>query len=299
MIITTSMQLINSKFKNMKKTGIILVLIIIGFSSCVTTKKYDALNSQYLSTQQLLTDCKANLMKCRTEDDAAISKIAFLKDQIQAHKDNIAQLQSAYDKCINLSQQGNNNIGKLLDEINSANKYIRQLTAINHKNDSLTLALSNKFKRSLNNLDDEDIDVKVLKGVVFVSLSDEMMFNSGSFEIKEEALPVLSKISKIVNDYKDYDILIEGHTDNVPIKTSFIKDNWDLSAMRATAIARFMQTDLGVNPARITAGARSEYVPKVDNDTPEGRSTNRRTEIIILPKLDEFIKMMDSAPTTN
>jgi chemotaxis protein MotB len=282
----------------MKKTILVLLVALIGLSSCVSKKKYQELNSKYEASERSLVDCKANLMKCRTEDDAAISKIAFLQDQIQAHKDNISQLQKALDKCVNMSEQGNTNIGKLLDEINSANKYIRKLTAINHKNDSLTLALSNKFKRSLNNLDDEDINVKVKKGVVFVSLSDEMMFNSGSYTIKEDALPVLSKISKIVNDYKDYDILIEGHTDNVPISNGFIKDNWDLSAMRATSIARFMQTDLSVNPARITAGARSEYVPKASNDTAEGRKTNRRTEIIVLPKLDEFIKMMEEAPTT-
>lgn len=281
----------------MKKTAIIVLITIFSLSSCVTTKKYEALNSKYLVSEQSLVDCKANLMKCRTEDDAAISKIAFLKDQIQAHKDNITQLQRALDRCVNMSEQGNVNISKLLDEINSSNKYIRQLTEINRKNDSLTLALSNKFKRSLNNLDDEDINVKVLKGVVFVSLSDEMMFNSGSYSIKSDALPVLSKISKIVNDYKDYDILIEGHTDNVPISTTFLKDNWDLSAMRATSIARFMQTDLSVDPARITAGARSEYVPKADNDTAQGRNVNRRTEIIVLPKLDEFIKLMESAPT--
>jgi len=282
----------------MKKTILLLMVVSLGLSSCVSTKKFEELNSKYVSAEEALTDCKANLMKCRTEDDAAKGKITFLNEQIEAHKDNISQLQSALDKCVNMNQQGNVNISKLLDEINSSNKYIRQLTEINRKNDSLTLALSNKFKRSLNNLDDEDINVKVKKGVVFVSLSDEMMFNSGSYVIKSDALPILSKISKIVNDYNDYDILIEGHTDNVPIKTSFIKDNWDLSAMRATSIARFMQTDLSVDPARITAGARSEYIPKESNDTAEGRSINRRTEIIVLPKLDEFIKLMEEAPKT-
>lgn len=282
----------------MKKTIAIFLIAFTGLSSCISTKKYEELNAKYTTTDQALTDCKANLMKCRTADDASKDKITFLNEQIQAHKDNISQLQAALDKCVNMNQQGNVNISKLLDEINSSNKYIRQLTEINRKNDSLTLALSNKFKRSLNNLDDEDINVKVKKGVVFVSLSDEMMFNSGSYVIKSEALPVLSKISKIVNDYSNYDILIEGHTDNVPIKTNFLKDNWDLSAMRATSIARFMQTDLGVDPARITAGARSEYVPKESNDTADGRRINRRTEIIVLPKLDEFIKLMEEAPKT-
>ena len=282
----------------MKKIIVLLFVAFFGLSSCVSTKKFEELNTKYLTSEQALTNCRANLMKCRTDDDASKSKITFLNEQIQTHKDNIGQLQAALDKCVNMNQQGNTNIGKLLDEINSSNKYIRQLTEINRKNDSLTLALSNKFKRSLNNLDDEDINVKVKKGVVFVSLSDEMMFDSGSYTIKSDALPVLSKISKIVNDYKDYDILIEGHTDNVPISTSFLKDNWDLSAMRATSIARFMQTDLGVSPARITAGARSEYVPKDTNDTAAGRNTNRRTEIIVLPKLDEFIKLMENAPKT-
>ena len=282
----------------MKKIILLLLVASLGLSSCVSTKKFEELNAKYVSSEQALTDCKANLMKCRTDDDASKGKITFLNEQIQAHKDNIAQLQSALDKCVNMNQQGNVNISKLLDEINSSNKYIRQLTEINRKNDSLTLALSNKFKRSLQDLDDEDINVKVLKGVVFVSLSDKMLFKSGSYVINDNAHQVLGKISKIVNDYKDYDILIEGHTDNVPIVTGCVKDNWDLSAMRATAIARFMQTDLGVNPARITAGARSEYVPKDTNDTAEGRSTNRRTEIIVLPKLDEFIKLMENAPKT-
>lgn len=280
----------------MKKLVTLTLVALLGFSSCVSTKKYDELNNRFLESEQSLTDCKANLMKCRTAGDASLSKIAFLNEQIKTHKDNIAQLQAAYDQCISLSHQGNANIGKLLDEINSANKYIRQLTEINRKNDSLTLALSNKFKRSLDNINDEDVNVKVKKGVVFVSLSDKMMFDSGSYVIKSDALPVLSKISKIVNDYKDYDILIEGHTDNVPIKTEFLKDNWDLSAMRATSIARFMQNDLSVDPARITAGARSEYVPKASNDTAEGREMNRRTEIIVLPKLDEFMKLMEDKP---
>jgi len=283
----------------MKKTILLFFVLAIGLSSCVSKKKYAELNTKYETSEQSLTDCKANLMKCLTKDDASSAKIGFLNDQIQAHKDNIAQLQSALDKCVNMSQQGNTNIGKLLDEINSANKYIRQLTEINRRNDSLTLALSNKFKRSLDNLNDDDVEVKVLKGVVFVSLSDKMLFKSGSYIINGDAHVVLSKVSKIVNDYKDYDILIEGHTDNIPMTTGCVKDNWDLSALRATAIARFMQSDLGVDPSRITAGARSEYVPKASNDTADGRSINRRTEIIVLPKLDEFIKMMEKAPGTN
>lgn len=287
----------------MKKTLLILLVASIGLSSCVSTKKYEELNSKYQETEQSLTDCKANLMKCRTEDDASKNKIEFLTQQLANQEaqcnNNIAQLQAALDKCVNMNQQGNVNISKLLDEINSANIYIRQLTEINRKNDSMNIALSNKIKRSLDDLSDDDVDVKVLKGVVFVSLSDKMLFKSGSYVIQERAGEVLGKLTSILNDYKDYDILIEGHTDNVPITNACIKDNWDLSAMRATTIARYFQHNMGINPARITAGARSEYVPKASNDTDMGRSTNRRTEVIIMPKLDEFIKLMENAPSTN
>jgi len=280
----------------MRKSVILVLMVALGFSSCVSKKQYLALENKNKETEQSLVDCKANLMKCRTEDDASKAKIEFLNEQILTHKQNIAQLQDALDKCVNMSQQGNNNISKLLDEISTANVYIRKLTDISRKNDSMNLALSNKIKRSLDNLADDDVDVKVLKGVVFVSLSDKMMFKSGSYVISDKAGEVLNKLSSIINDYKDYDVLIEGHTDNVPITSSCIKDNWDLSAMRANTIARYFQTSMGVNPARITAGARSEYVPKTTNDTAEGRSENRRTEVIILPKLDEFIKLMESAP---
>lgn len=277
----------------------IILIVIVTLTSCVSNKKYEELNAKYTASEQSLLDCKANLMKCRTEDDASKSKIEFLNEQIQHHKDNIAQLQDALNKCVQNTQQGNINIGKLLDEINTSNIYIRQLTEANRKKDSMTLALSNKIKRSLDNLEDDDVNVKVLKGVVFVSLSDKMLFKSGSYVINDRAGEVLNKLSTILNDYKDYDILIEGHTDNVPITNACIKDNWDLSAMRANTIARYFQNNMGINPARITAGARSEYVPKATNDTEEGRSINRRTEVIILPKLDEFIKLMENAPKTN
>jgi chemotaxis protein MotB len=283
----------------MQKTFFLLLLAVIGLSSCVSTKKYEELNAQFQEKEQQLVDCKANLMKCESTKDAHLSKIDFLNEQIDAHKQNISQLQEALDKCVNMNQQGNVNIGKLLDEINVANAYIRQLTEINRKKDSMNLALSNKIKRSLDNLDDEDVNVKVLKGVVFVSLSDKMLFKSGSYVISDRAGEVLNKLTTILNDYKDYDILIEGHTDNVPITNACIKDNWDLSAMRSTTIARYFQNNMGINPARITAGARSEYVPKATNDTDEGRSINRRTEVIIMPKLDEFIKLMENAPQTN
>ncbi len=283
----------------MRKLFLIIMLVAVGLSSCVSKKQYLELENKFKDSEQSLTDCKANLMKCLTEDDASKAKIEFLNEQILTHKQNIAQLQDALDKCVSMSQQGNTNISKLLDEISTANVYIRKLTDISRKNDSMNLALSNKIKRSLDNLEDEDVDVKVLKGVVFVSLSDKMLFKSGSYVISDKAGEVLNKLSVILNDYKDYDILIEGHTDNVPITNACVKDNWDLSAMRANTIARYFQTNMGINPARITAGARSEYVPKATNDTEAGRSINRRTEVIILPKLDEFIKLMESAPNTN
>jgi len=192
-----------------------------------------------------------------------------------------------------MNQQGNVNISKLLDEINKSNKYIRMLVLENKKKDSLNKVLSSRITRSLKDVDTKDLDVKVKKGVVFISLSDKMMFKSGRTTISQQADSVLLKLAKIINDYKDYEVLIEGHTDNVPIHTNCIKDNWDLSALRATAIARKLQNDFGVDPARLTAGGHGEWVPKASNDTPEGRNLNRRTEVILLPKLDQFNKLME------
>jgi chemotaxis protein MotB len=255
-------------------------------TSCVSKKKYEMLKQGKAETEQYLREYKDKFYKCTTEKESLESRIAALKD-------NNKTLQDALDRCVNLNQQGNVNISKLLDEINKSNKYIRMLIVENKKKDSLNKVLSSRITRSLKDVDTKDLDVKVKKGVVFISLSDKMMFKSGKTEINKAADSVLFKLAKIINDYKDYEVLIEGHTDNVPIHTKCIKDNWDLSALRATAIARKLQKDFGVDPARLTAGGHGEWVPKASNDTPEGRSMNRRTEVILMPRLDQFNKLME------
>jgi chemotaxis protein MotB len=212
-------------------------------------------------------------------------------------KDQNSALKSSLDACLANTGKGSANIDKLIGEINSSNSYIKELIAGKTKNDSLNLALSNKLKRSLENVQDQDVDVKVLKGVVMISLSDKMLYKTGDYNIQSTAKEVLGKVAKVINDYDTYSVLIEGNTDNVPLSSANLpKDNWDLSALRATAMAKLLQSDFGVNPSRITAGGRSEYNPKTTNASISGRAENRRTEIIIMPKLDEFMKLMDIAP---
>ncbi|MCB0622991.1 MAG: flagellar motor protein MotB, partial [Saprospiraceae bacterium] len=191
-----------------------------------------------------------------------------------------------------VSKAGAESIQKSLETINERNQYIKNLTSDIQRKDSLNLALVTNLKRSLANVNDEDIQIEVKKGVVYVSLSDKMLFKSGSDQINSRAEEVLGKVAKVINDHKGIEILVEGHTDSVPIKNDRIRDNWDLSVLRATAVVRNLQTKHGVDPARMTAGGRSEYLPKATNDSKDGRSLNRRTEIIIIPKLDQFFELM-------
>ena len=270
----------------MKKIVIVGILISLIMSSCVSKKKYEMLKKGKAQTEKYLREYKEKFYKCTNEKEN-------LKLRIQSLEDNNKTLQDALDRCVNLNKEGNVNISKLLEEINKSNKYIKMLILENKKKDSLNKVLTNRITRSLKDVDTKDLDVKVKKGVVFISLSDKMLFKSGKTEISKQADKVLLKLAKIINDYKDYEVLIEGHTDNVPIHTACIKDNWDLSALRATAIARKLQNDFGVDPARLTAGGHGEWLPKASNDTPEGRSINRRTEVILLPKLDQFNKLME------
>lgn len=277
-----------------KKTIVLTALLSVLMLSCtVSRKEFDAYKEK---KEKELNRVSEDMFRSANEVAALRSDNKLLKSQLTNMETNAKALQKALNNCID---KGGANISKLLDEVNSSNKYIRQLIAENDKKDSLNNVLSSNLKRSLSDMSDEDVQVSVKKGVVFISLSDKMLFKSGKYELNSNARIVLAKIGKIVNDYQSYDILIEGHTDNKPIKNSCLKDNWDLSAMRATTIARYMHNDLRISPKRITAGARSEYLPKASNNTPEGRSLNRRTEIIILPKLDEFIKLMEQGKTTH
>ena len=229
------------------------------------------------------------------------ARIKSLEDQLAQAKASAAALQGSLDRSLNNADKNNVNISKLVDQINESNQYIRHLVEVKTKSDSLNLVLTNNLTRSLSREELKEVDVQVLKGVVYISLADNMLYKSGSYEVNERAEQTLSKIAKIIMDYRDYDVLIEGNTDNVPINTANekmrnIRNNWDLSALRATSVALYLQEHFGVDPKRLTAGGRGEWNPLAGNDTELGKQRNRRTQIIITPKLDQFMDLIDKAP---
>jgi len=274
----------------------IAVTGIIFSSACVSQKKYKALQSSYKRLQSNHAAMTATNQQCQTDLSAANTRIKSLEDQINSERDNLKSLQEALNKCLTSSSQGNVNISKLVDEINASNKYIKHLIAAKSKSDSLNMVLTNNLTRSLNTEELKDVDVQVLKGVVYISLSDNMLYKSGSYEISEQANNVLSKIAKIIKDYDEYDVLIEGNTDNVPINKTNIRNNRDLSALRASSVVQALQNNHGVNPQRMTAGGRGEYNPVASNATEAGKAKNRRTQIIVTPKLDQFMDLIEKGP---
>lgn len=269
-------------------------------TSCVTKKQYAEVQSNYekLKTEHAALQNDYNDAKVRITEYTSDSKslAARLKEEQNRNKEMKAaynNLQNSYQSNV---QQGNVNISKLVDEINASNKFIKQLVDAKSKSDSLNQALTNKLTRSLSKQEMSDVDVQVLKGVVYISLADNMLYKSGSYEIGDRAGETLSKIAKIITDYKDYDVLIEGNTDNVPISQKNIRNNWDLSALRASSVVQALQNQYGVDPKRLSAAGRGEYNPIASNDTAVGKQRNRRTQIIITPKLDQFMDLIDEAP---
>ncbi len=257
--------------------------------SCVSRGKYNNLLDDYNSTKVELAESKAY-------NKSLDAMLAEAKANNQQLKDNLAALQGTLDQSIAQNSQGNVNISKLVDEINASNKYIKQLIAAKDRSDSLNMVLTNNLTRSLSRDELKDVDVKVLKGVVYISLADNMLYRSGSYEISDKAMETLSKIAKIIKDYKDYDVMVEGNTDNVPINRTNIRNNWDLSALRASSVVQVLQNKFGIDPARLSAAGRGEYRPIADNTTESGRQRNRRTEIIITPNLDQFMDLIGQAP---
>ena len=269
---------------------------ILFLPACVSTKKYQSLQTEYASLQSRSETIAKERDDYKSNLGSANVKIEGLENQLRANTSQMQSLQSALDKCLTSAGQGNVNISKLVDEINASNKYIQQLIASKNKSDSLNMVLTNNLTRSLSTDEMKDVDVQVLKGVVYVSLSDNMLYKSGSYEISDKANATLSKIAKIISDYNDFEVLIEGNTDNVPISKTNIRNNWDLSALRASSVVQALQTTFHVDPKRLTAGGRGEYNPIASNDTPEGKTRNRRTQIIITPKLDQFMELIDKGP---
>ncbi|MCX8677755.1 MULTISPECIES: flagellar motor protein MotB [Apibacter] len=257
--------------------------------SCVSRKEFEQAKANYESCLERNVEKDRSITSLKERNKSLEEQMNLIRKQNDVLQQNLAD-------CMATGKAGTVNIDKLISQINESNAYIKRLTEARAKNDSLNLALSNKLKRSLDNLNDSDVDVQVQKGVVFISLSDKMLYKSGSYDVLPTAENVLEKVAKIINDYKDYDVQVQGYTDNDQFKNSAagcIRDNWDLSAMRATSVVKMLQTKFGVDPARLLAGGHGEYQPKVPNTNPENKAVNRRTEIVILPKLDQFMQLMD------
>ena len=258
-------------------------------SSCVTKKQFDG-------CQQENKELTKNYQSTKEELAAAKSRITSLEEQLAGSKKAYEAVQGALDKSLTNASQNNVSIEKLVDQINESNQYIRHLVEVKTKSDSLNMVLTNNLTRSLSREELKEVDVQVLKGVVYISLADNMLYESGSYEIDDRAAETLSKIAKIITDYKDYDVLIEGNTDNVPISRENIRNNWDLSCLRASSVVQALQNNYGVDPKRLTAGGRGEYNPLAPNTTEAGKLRNRRTQIIITPKLDQFMDLIEQAP---
>lgn len=281
----------------MKRKNLLVIAAIAGvflFSGCASKK--DLENCQ-LENKELT----GNYQNAKEQLAAANARVSSLEDQLAQQKKDYAALQQSLDKSLTNTSSNNVNISKLVDQINESNQYIRHLVEVKTKSDSLNLVLQNNLTRSLSREELKEVDVQVLKGVVYISLADNMLYKSGSYEINDRAAETLSKIAKIIMDYKDYDVLIEGNTDNVPVNASSpqmknIRNNWDLSCLRASSVVQYLQNNFGVNPKRLTAGGRGEYNPVVSNSTEVGKQRNRRTQIIITPKLDQFMDLIDKAP---
>ncbi|QFZ55330.1 hypothetical protein FEZ18_11185 [Oceanihabitans sp. IOP_32] len=282
--------------KNLKL--ITLLLFVVLLSSCVSQKKYTELQNKSESYETELKACNNERLILESNLANEKNKTKNLSQQMEYFKSTNTNLLERLSDLSVVSKSGAESIKKSLEALNEQNKYIKDLTSSMQRKDSINLALVMNLKRSLDNFDDEDIAIEVKKGVVYVSISDKMLFRSGSYRISTRAEEVLGKIAQIINDHKDLDILVEGHTDTVPISTECMADNWDLSAKRATSVVRLMQTKFAVDPSRMTAGGRSEYVPKTTNETAQGRAINRRTEIVILPKLDQFFELLEPPTTT-
>ena len=281
----------------MKKGNVFAIAMMAGlltFTSCASKKDLDNCRLENRELTGNYQDAKEQLA-------ASKARVASLEEQLAQAKQAYASLQGSLDKSLTNASANNVNISKLVDQINESNQYIRHLVEVKSKSDSLNMVLTNNLTRSLSKEEMKEVDVQVLKGVVYISLADNMLYKSGSYEINDRAAETLSKIAKIITDYKDYEVLIEGNTDNVPVYTNAasmknIRNNWDLSALRASSVVQALQNQYGVDPKRLTAGGRGEYNPVTTNSTEVGKQRNRRTQIIITPKLDQFMDLLDKAP---
>ena len=269
------------------------LIIFILLSSCVSQKKYAELESKNQNNLNLLNDATVKLNTCLDEKATAEANEKALQEQVAFLKANNQDLINNMGNLTTLSQKGAENLEKSLESLKEKDLVIRTMQDAVTRRDSVTLALVTSLKGAFIDINDSDIEVNVEKGVVFISISDKLLFNSGSTYVSDRARGVLEKVAQVVLDKPEIEFMVEGHTDDVPIQNEVLLDNWDLSVKRATSIVRILQNDFGVPPERMTAAGRSFYVPIADNDTSEGRAKNRRTRIVVLPKLDQFYDLIE------
>ncbi|MDO4948905.1 MAG: flagellar motor protein MotB [Bacteroidales bacterium] len=281
------------KSKNCVMIAFSVALMVAG---CASKKDLVALQDDYANLQARYQETQIALAQCDTRSKSLDERLAEAQQLNTRQRQEYNDLKRSLDNSIAQNTAGNVNISKLVDEINASNQYIKQLVSAKSKSDSLNMILTNNLTRSLTRDELRDVDVQVLKGVVYISLSDNMLYRSGSYEINSRAAETLGKIAKIITDYKEYEVLVEGNTDNVPISKPNIRNNWDLSCLRASSVVQELQNKYGVDPKRLSAAGRGEYNPVQDNDNEVGRQRNRRTQIIVTPQLDQFLELIDQAP---
>ncbi len=277
----------------MKKLGLVTSLLAVLLMSSCGSKKIAELEEKQAKTQELLDSATVKLNSCLEESASLTASNTALKDQNDMLRANNQELINNMGNLTTLTQKGADNLEKSLESLREKDLTIKKLNQAITRRDSVNLALVQSLKGVLGNLDDEDIEISVEKGVVFVSISDKLLFSSGSTRVTSRAKEVLGKVAKVVNNKPDFEFMVEGHTDTDPMSSGAIKDNWDLSVLRATSVVRILQDDFGVDPKRMTAAGRSEYIPVASNDTRDGKAKNRRTRIVVLPKIDQFYEMIE------
>ena len=276
----------------MRKLMIVSASALVLLSSCVSQKKYAALEAKQKETQDMLNTATVKLNACLAQSET-------MKEQITDLRNANNNLINTQGNLTTLSAKGAENLEKSLEQMKEKDLQIKAFRDAMNRKDSVTLALVTSLKGAIGNLNDEDIEINVEKGVVYVSISDKLLFNSGRWDVTNRAKEVLGKVATVVKNKPDIEFMVEGHTDSQPISTSVIEDSWDLSVKRATSVVRILQEEFGVPPERMVAAGRSYYVPLASNDTAEGRARNRRTRIVVLPKLDQFYKMIEEGMPKN
>ncbi len=275
---------------------LLMFLCAVVVSSCVSKKEYASLQAEHKKAQDELLAVKNNLTKCLIEKEKSEGKVTTLESTVEELKKDKQKTLEYVDNLTVLTKGANDNIKETLSQLSKKDKYINRIRSAASKKDSLNLVVAFHLKKELKDgIDDDDIEINVEKTVVFISISDKLLFKSGSYDITEKAFDVLEKVATVVKDQPEMDVMIEGHTDDTPIKADnqVLKDNWDLSAKRATAITRVLQYKYGVKPGRLIAAGRSSYVPLAPNDSPANKAKNRRTKIIIMPKIGQFFDLLE------